>query len=252
MPRAIPLTCAPLAVLPTCSGDVDLGQRDHQRCGPRRRRVRRAVQPRVRRARRKHMPKGGRRAGGGGSFLFYFSPVQCLTPPVCAFCVSRGRDGGGGSGPSTVSTRALVAAGSAASGGGAGGGSPCGLRPVLIPPGAPRDSQAPRAAWACARHAPQTLGGVGACYVGFLCSVGRLRAYLGDFGAAHRPPTVKRKKNLSFGGSAGGYPVRPWGFGVGGCTPPSAYLVVCAKLRPFGAFQFLPKLPLNLGSKSKE
>jgi len=38
--------------------------------------------------------------------------------------------------------------------------------------------------------------------------------------------------------------VGPWGFGVGGCTPPSAYLVVCAKLRPFGAFQFSPKLPL--------
>jgi len=83
--------------------------------------------------------------------------------------------------------------------------------------------------------------------VGFLCSVGRLRAYLGDFGAAHRPPTVK-KKNLAFGGSAGGYPVGPWGFGVGGCTPPSAYLVVCAKLRPFGAFQFLPKLPLSINS----
>jgi len=31
---------------------------------------------------------------------------------------------------------------------------------------------------------------------------------------------------------------------VGECTPPSAYLVVCAKLRPFGAFQFSPKLPL--------
>ena len=38
----------------------------------------------------------------------------------------------------------------------------------------------------------------------------------------------------------------PWGFGVGGFTPPSAYLVVCAKLRPFGAFQFLPKVPLTL------
>jgi len=112
--------------------------------------------------------RGGSRCqkGGGGRVdRFFFLPVQCLTPPVCAFCVSRGRDGGGGggSGPSTVSTRALVAAGSAASGGGAGGGTPCALRPVLIPPGAPRGSQAPRAAWACARHAPQILGGVGAC-----------------------------------------------------------------------------------------
>jgi len=32
---------------------------------------------------------------------------------------------------------------------------------------------------------------------------------------------------------------------VGKCNPPSAYLVVCAKLRPFGAFQFSPKLPLD-------
>jgi len=147
------------AVLPTCSGDTDLGQRGHQGCGPRPQRVRRAVRPRVRRARRQQMPKGGRRA-----FFLFFLAVQCLTPPVCAFCASKGRGGGGGggSGPSTVLTRALVAAGSAASGSGAGGGAPCALRPVLIPPGAPRGSQAPRVAWACARHAPQTLGGVGA------------------------------------------------------------------------------------------
>ena len=113
--------------------------------------------------------RGGSRCqkGGGGrvgQFFCFFLPVQCLTPPVCAFCVSRGCDGcgGGGIGPSTVSTRVLVAAGSAASGGGAGGGAPCALRPVLLPPGAPRGSQAPRAAWACARHAPRILGGVGA------------------------------------------------------------------------------------------
>jgi hypothetical protein len=117
------------------------------------------------------------------------------------------------------------------------------LRLVLIPPGSPRGSQAPRAAWACARHAPRTLGRVGACWVGFLCSVGRLWACLGDFGAANRPPNVK-KKNLDVGGSADGYPVGLWGFGVRGCTPPGAYLVVCAKLRPFGAFHFLPKPPL--------
>jgi len=69
--------------------------------------------------------------------------------------------------------------------------------------------------------------------------------YLGDFGASHRPPTVK-KKNLAYGESAGGCPVGPWGLAVGGCTPPSAYLVVCAKLWPFDAFQFSPKLPLLL------
>ena len=58
------------------------------------------------------------------------------------------------------------------------------------------------------------------------------------------PPSNRQEnKNLAFGGSAGGYPMGHWGFGVGGCTPPSAYLVVCAKLRPFGAFQFSPKLP---------
>jgi len=98
-------------------------------------------------------------------FIFFILPVQCLTPPVRAFCVSRDRGGGGGgsSGPSTVSTRALVAAGSAASCGGAGGGAPCALRLVLIPPGAPRGSQAPGAAWAGAGHAPRTLGGIGAC-----------------------------------------------------------------------------------------
>ena len=91
---------------------------------------------------------GAERVVAGVYFLFFFSPVQCLTPPVRTFCVSRGRGGGGGGGsrPSTVSTRALVAEGSAASGGGAGGGAPCALRLVLIPPGAPRGSQASRAA----------------------------------------------------------------------------------------------------------
>ena len=76
------------------------------------------------------------------------------------------------------------------------------------------------------------------CALWVVC--GRIWATLG-------PPTAlqpSREKNLAFGGSAGGYPVGPWGFGVGGCTPSSAYLVVCAKLRPFGAFQFLPKPPL--------
>jgi len=105
-----------------------------------------------------------RKAGGGRlGCVFFFVPVQCLTPPVRAFCVSRGRGGGGSSGPSTALTCALFAARSSASGGGAGGGAPCALRPVLTPLGAPRGSQAPRAAWACARHAPRTLGGVGAC-----------------------------------------------------------------------------------------
>jgi len=114
--------------------------------------------------------RGGskRRKGGGGWAIFiflFFLPVQCHTPPVCAFCVGRGRGGGGGgSGPSTVSTRAFVAAGSAVIGGGAGGGAPpCALRLVLTPPGAPRGSQTPRAVLACARHAPRTLGVVGAC-----------------------------------------------------------------------------------------
>jgi len=45
--------------------------------------------------------------------------------------------------------------------------------------------------------------------------------------------------------------VGPWGFGVGGCTPPSAYLVVCAKLRLFSAFQFSPKLPLPAWLKQR-
>jgi len=112
-----PAHLTPLAVLPTCSSDVDLGEQGHQGCGPRRRRVRRAVPPRVRRARRQQVPKGGWRACFFCFFCFW--PVQCLTPPVRAFCVSRGRGGGGESRPSTVSTRALVAEGSAASGGGA-------------------------------------------------------------------------------------------------------------------------------------
>jgi len=151
------------AVLPTCSGDGRPGA-----SGPS------GVRPKAAactagcaavRAARAAAADAERRAAGGWVVFFVFVPVQCLTPPVCAFCVSRGRDGGGGggSGPSTVSTRALVAAGSAASGGGAGGGALCALRPVSMPPGAPRGSQAPRAALACARHAPWTLGGVGAC-----------------------------------------------------------------------------------------
>jgi len=190
--RTAPPCCPPALAIQTWGSGAIRG------AAPRRQRIWRAVRPRVRQARRQQMPKGGRRGGGsfffffffplqslpppvfalfvgggrergggGGRIFFFFFPVQCLTPPVCAFCGSRGRDGGrgGGSGPSTisVSTRALVAAGSAASGGGTGGGAPCALRPVLIPPGAPRGSQAPRAAWACARHAPRTLGGVGAC-----------------------------------------------------------------------------------------
>jgi len=121
--RTAPPCCPPALAIQTW------GSGGHQGCGPRQRRVRRAVQSRLRRARRQLVPKGGRRAG---VFLFF---VQCLTPPVCAFCVSRGRGGGGGGGsrPSTVSTRALVAEGSAASGAGAGGGAPCALRLVLIP-----------------------------------------------------------------------------------------------------------------------
>jgi len=171
-----------------------------------------------------------------------------LTLPVCAFCVSRRRDGGGGGGggPSTVSTRALVAAGSAASGGGAGGGAPCALRPVLIPPGAPRGSQAPRAAWACARHAPRTLGGVGACKVGFLCSVGRLRAYLGDFGAAHRPPTVKKKKSCLWrvGGRVPGGTLGLWGGGMH--SPKCLFSSVCeaAAFRRISIFTKTPPNPL--------
>jgi len=106
------------------------------------------------------------------------------------------------------------------SGGGAGGGAPCALRPVLIPPGAPRGSQAPGAAWAGARHAPWTLGAVGACSVGFLCSVGRLRAYLGDFGAAHRPPTVKKKKILPLEGRRAGTRWDPGALGWGDALPP--------------------------------
>ena len=157
--RTAPPCCPPALVM------ADLEHRGHQRCGPRRRRVRRAVQPRVPRARRKQTPKGGRRVGGQSFFSFSFWARTVSHIPVRAFCVGRGRggSGGGGSGPSTVSTRALVAAGCAVSGGGAGGVALCALRPVLIPPGAPRGSQAPGAAWAGAKHAPRTLGGIGAC-----------------------------------------------------------------------------------------
>jgi len=60
------------AVLPTCSADAHLGQRGHQGCSPRRRRVRRAVCGRACGAR------GGsrcREGGGGwvvGGFFFFF------------------------------------------------------------------------------------------------------------------------------------------------------------------------------------
>ena len=133
VPRAIPLTCTPLrratcyppalaiqtwgsgAIRGAAQGGSVYGGLCGRACGAR----------------------GGSRCRKGvggrvGNIFIAFLPVQCLTPPVRAFCVSRDRGGGGGggSGPSTVSTRALVAAGSAASGGGAGGGAPCALRPV--------------------------------------------------------------------------------------------------------------------------
>ena len=221
------------AVLPTCSGGTDLGQRGHQGCGPRRQRVWRAVQPRMRRARRQQIPKGGRRAG---------EPVQSQTTPCSRLLCQQGRggSGSGGSGPITVSTCALVAAGSAAvaSGGGAGGGAPCALRLILIPPGAPRGSQAPRAAWACSRHASQTLGGVGGCWVGFLCSVGRLWAYLGDFGVAHRPPTVAENKSWLWrvGGRVPGGTLRLLGGGMH--SPKCLFSSVCeaAAIRHISSF----------------
>jgi len=176
------------AVLPTCSGDADLEQRGHQGCGPRRRRVRRAVRPRVRRAWRQQVPKGGRR--GGWVVFFFFLSVHSDSHRY-----SRGRHGGGGgSGRSAVSTRALIAARSATSGGGAGGGAPCALRLVLIPPGAPMSSQAPRAAWACARQAPRALEGVVygpvrwvSCALWVVC--GRIWASLGPL-TALQPLTV--------------------------------------------------------------
>jgi len=168
VPRAIPLTCTPLrratryppalaiqtwgsgAIRGAAQGGSVYGGLRGRACSARGgSRCRKGVGGRV-----------------GNFFYFFILPVQCLTPPVRAFCVSRDRGGGGGgsSGPSTVSTRALVAAGSAASCGGVGGGPPPrALRLVLIPPGAPRGSQAPGAAWAGAGHAPRTLGGIGAC-----------------------------------------------------------------------------------------
>jgi len=55
--------------------------------------------------------------------------------------------------------------------------------------------------------------------VGFLCSVGRLRAYLGDFGAAHRPPTVKKKKILALEGRRAGTWWDPEALGWGDALP---------------------------------
>ena len=119
---------------------------------------------------------------------------------------------------------------------------PCALRLVLIPLGAARGSQVPRAALACARHAPRTLGGVGACWVGFLCSVGRLWVYLGDFGAAaHRPPTIK-KKNLAFGGSAGGGRVPGGALGLwsGGMHSPKCLFSSVCEPAAFRRISFSP------------
>jgi len=75
------------AVLPTCSGDADLEQRGHQGCGPRRRRVRRAVRPRVRRARRQQVPKGGRR--GGWVVFFFFLSVHSDSHPCSRLLVQQ-------------------------------------------------------------------------------------------------------------------------------------------------------------------
>jgi len=80
-------TAPPCCVLPTCSGDADLEHRGHQGCGPRRRRVRRAMRPRVRRARRQQMPTGGRRAGGS-FYLFIFCRPYSVSHPVFAPFVS--------------------------------------------------------------------------------------------------------------------------------------------------------------------
>ena len=65
------------AVLPTCSGDADLEHRGHQGCGTRWWRVRWAVPPRVRRARRQQVPKGWWRA-----FIFFsfFRPYSVSHP----------------------------------------------------------------------------------------------------------------------------------------------------------------------------
>jgi len=117
--------------------------------------------------------------------------------------------------------------------------------PFLIPPGAPRGSQAPRAAWACARHAPRTLGGEGACKVGFLCSVGRLRAYLGDCGAAHRPPTVKKKKSRLWrvGGRVLGGTLWLWGGGVH--SPKCLFSSVC-EAAAFRRISIFTKTPPTL------
>jgi len=67
---------------------ADLEHRGHQRCGPRRRRLRRAVLPRVRRARRQQMPKGGRRAGGSFFFCFFARTVS-NTPCLRLLCQQR-------------------------------------------------------------------------------------------------------------------------------------------------------------------
>jgi len=76
------------AVLPTCSGgDADLEQRGHQGCGPRRRRVQRAVRPRVRRARRQQVPKGGRR--GGWVVFFFFLSVHSDSHPCSRLLVQQ-------------------------------------------------------------------------------------------------------------------------------------------------------------------
>jgi len=87
-PRSFHTPAHRSAVLPTCSGDADLGQRGQQGCGPRRWRVRRAVRPRVRRARRQQMPKGGRRAGGS-AFFFFFARTVSHTPCSRLMCRQR-------------------------------------------------------------------------------------------------------------------------------------------------------------------
>jgi len=94
VPRAIPLTCAPLAVLPTCSGDVDLGQRGHQGAAQ----GGGVYAGLCSRARRKQTPKGGRRVGGGS--FFFFCPYSVSHPPFAPF----------------VSAEAVAAAAAAAAG----------------------------------------------------------------------------------------------------------------------------------------
>jgi len=90
-PRSLHTPAQRSAVLPTCSGDADLGQHatGPSEVRPRRRRVRRAVRPRVRRARRQLATEKGAAGGWVGFFSFVFAHTVSQTPCSRLLCQQK-------------------------------------------------------------------------------------------------------------------------------------------------------------------